>query len=187
MAARSGKCELSDEDFVGRITASQRALRAYIVGLCPPRADADDILQEVNLALWRKRELYDPVEEFLRWAFGFALMEVKRVRSRTARHQLWFAPETIEALTASLPVDATISNQRRDALAACLEKLAPREKTMIVEFYRSRVPARDLAAKFDRPLSTIYKVLNRGRESLRNCVQKTLAQANHPSESQVVR
>jgi RNA polymerase sigma-70 factor (ECF subfamily) len=182
MAKHDGNSEFGEEQFIRRFAASQRALRAYIVGLCPPAADADDILQEVNLALWRKRDLYDCHEEFLRWAFGFALMEVRRARSKTARQLVWFAPETIEALTASMPVDAAMSNQRRDALADCIEKLGPTEKQVITEYYKSRVPARDLAEKLSRPLSTVYKVLNRARESLRLCVQATLAQANHPTE-----
>jgi RNA polymerase sigma-70 factor (ECF subfamily) len=187
MSMAPGNPEFSDEDFIRRVTVNQRALRAYIVGLCPPRADADDILQEVNLALWRKHHLYNPAEEFLRWAFGFALIEVRRFRSRTAKDQLWFAPETIEALSASVPLDTTLSNQRRDALAACIEKLGPRERMVITEFYKSKVSARDLAEKLDRPLSTIYKVLNRARESLRTCIQKTLAQANHPSAGHAVK
>jgi RNA polymerase sigma-70 factor, ECF subfamily len=182
-----GNSEFNDEEFIRRITAGQRALRAYIVGLCPTRSDADDILQEVNLALWRKRDLYDPGAEFLPWAFGFALTEVRRFRSRSARQHLWFTPETIEALSTSWPNNAATSNQRRDALASCIEKLGPSEKAVVAEFYGGRVSARDLAEKRGQPLSTIYKVLNRTRESLRSCIQKSLAQANHPPEGQPVK
>lgn len=177
-----GESEFNDEDFIRRITVNQRAMRAYIVGLCPVRADADDILQEVNLALWRKRQLYDPSQEFLCWAFGFALMEIRSFRSRTAKQLLWFEPETIEALSQSRPDYSAMDDQRRDALAECIEKLGPREKAVVTEFYARRATARDLAEKLNRPLSTIYKVLNRARESLRICVQSTLSQANHPPE-----
>src|SRR5262245_19713053 len=45
----------ADEAFMQLLTRHQRELRAFIIGVTPTVADADDILQEVNLALWKKR------------------------------------------------------------------------------------------------------------------------------------
>lgn len=45
----------SDDEFIRLFSKSQHSLYAFILGMTHSTADADDVLQEVNLALWRKR------------------------------------------------------------------------------------------------------------------------------------
>ncbi len=85
-----------DEVFISRMNAAQRQLRAFLVGLAPSATDADDVLQEVNLALWRKRDQYDPSQDYLRWAFGFAALELRSHRRKAAQDRHWFSEATIE-------------------------------------------------------------------------------------------
>ena len=102
----------SDDEFIRRFTNCQRDLRAFIVGMTPTKSDADDVLQEVNLALWRKRELYDPSQEFLRWAFGFALTEVRNFRSRSAKSRMWFNDSALESIATAWPYESNLSERR---------------------------------------------------------------------------
>jgi DNA-directed RNA polymerase specialized sigma24 family protein len=46
-------------DFVARLTESQRQVHAFIYSLVWNPADADDILQEANLVLLQKAEAFD--------------------------------------------------------------------------------------------------------------------------------
>ncbi len=59
-----------------QITASQRPLFAYIRTLIGPGSDVDDVLQEVNLILWRKRDEFDGRGRFLTWACHVAYLQV---------------------------------------------------------------------------------------------------------------
>jgi DNA-directed RNA polymerase specialized sigma24 family protein len=52
---------------------------------------------------------------------------------------------------------------------------------VITNYYGNRATAQQLAERFERPLSTIYKVLTRAREMLRDCVRSQLSQAEHPA------
>lgn len=180
MFPTEGDISGKDDEFVQRITASQRDLRAFIVGMTPSQADADDVLQEVNLALWRKRHLYDHGQEFLRWAIGFAAIEIRSFRSRSARSRCWFSDSVMESLAAEWPQDSSVNEQRRDALATCLQKLGPVERQFITAFYGKQLSAQELANQNGKPLSTVYKILARARESLRECVRRSLLQAYHP-------
>jgi RNA polymerase sigma-70 factor (ECF subfamily) len=171
---------INDDEIIQRITRCQRELRTFIVGLTPSQADADDVLQEVNLALWKKRHLYDLQQEFLRWAFGFAVLEVRSFRSRSAKSRLWFGEEVLISLAEEWPGELSAGDQRREALNTCLNRLAPPQREMITAFYGKRVTALELAARYDRPLSTIYKIITRIRELLRECVTRSLSQMQHP-------
>lgn len=168
----------SDDDFIRRFTNCQRDLRAFIVGMTPAKSDADDVLQEVNLALWRKRHLYDASQEFLRWAFGFAVIEIRNFRSRSAKSRMWFNNSVLESMAAAWPHESN-TNERRDALATCLQKLGTTERQFVADFYGKQMSAQDLASARGKPLSTVYKILTRARESLRKCVNRSLSQAYH--------
>lgn len=165
-----------DEAFMQLLTRNQRDLRAFVIGVTPTAADADDVLQEVNLALWKKRQLYDRAQDFLRWAFGFAVMEVRNFRNRTAKSRLWFNDELLQLVAEAYPRDSQIVEQRRDALANCVQKLGTVERQFISDFYRNECSAQELASASGKPLSTVYKTLTRSRELLRECIERTLAQ-----------
>ena len=165
-----------EENFIRCFANCQRELRAFTAGLTPSQADADDLLQEVNLALWKKRHLYDHNKPFLHWAFGFAALEARSFRDRSARKRLWFTDEVLELLTADWPNDPSYVEQRRDALTGCLDKLVAPQKEMLIAFYSNRATAQQLASLHNRPLSTIYKILNRLRDTLRGCVERSMSQ-----------
>ena len=168
-----------DEHFVSQMTASQRALRTFILGLVPDQVAADDLLQEVNLALWRKRELYDSSQDFVRWAFGFAALEVRRYRSRAANDRLWFSDDTIEALASDWPEANDFLDDCERALARCLQKLGNDESQVVKAKYRQRQTAKQIAESMNRPLSTVYKILQRALTSLRHCIKSAELQAGH--------
>jgi RNA polymerase sigma-70 factor (ECF subfamily) len=165
-----------DEDFIRRFTSIQSDLRAFVVGMTPTRADADDVFQEVNLALWRKRHDYDRSRDFRHWAFAFAITEIRSFRRDSARSRMWFNDEALESLAASWSTCSSESDDHRDALLLCLEKLGAVERQYVSQHYGKQLSIQDLAASHGRPPSTVYKVLARARKQLRGCVERSLAQ-----------
>jgi RNA polymerase sigma-70 factor (ECF subfamily) len=165
-----------DQVFMQCLTRYQRDLRAFIIGMTPTLTDADDILQEVNLALWKKRSLYDRNQGFLSWAFGFAVMEVRNFRNRAAKSKLWLTDEILELVAEAYPDDSQVIDQQRDALSNCVQKLGATERQFVTDFYRNHCSAQALADASGKPLSTVYKTLTRARQALRACIERTLAQ-----------
>ena len=173
-----GSLNPNDEDFVRLMTSSQRQLRAFIQGLVPHQVDADDVLQEVNMALWRKKDRYDTSQDFLRWAFGFASLEVRGFRSRMSKDRLWFTDSVIESLTQEWPTVAAFSDDSRRSLRTCIEKLGELERSTVESRYAKRLSVNQIAELMERPASTVYKILNRARESLRGCIERSRLQSD---------
>jgi RNA polymerase sigma-70 factor (ECF subfamily) len=170
----------SDEEFIRRFGSVQCALHGFILGMVYSKADADDLLQEVNLALWKKRDAYDSRCDFLHWAVGFARIEVNNLRKKYGKSRVLFSDNVLDSLASDWPSNAALDEQRLDALTRCLKKLDPKEHHFVAEFYQRDVSIQDLAKASNIPASTIYKILNRARESLRRCVRLTVAQSEHP-------
>jgi len=171
----------NEDEFIRLFSKSQCTLYAFILGLTHSTTDADDVLQEVNLALWKKRRTYDSQYDFLRWAIGFAGVEVKNHRRRCAKSRLLFSDDVLNSLTTDWPTDASFHEQRLAALASCLKKLGKDEHHFLAEFYRRNVAVNELAKLNDTPASTIYKILSRARNALRRCVQRTISQSTYPA------
>lgn len=164
-----------DEDFISRLLTSQGDLMGFILSLVPHQSDADDLLQEVNLALWRKRHQYNPKERFLRWAFGFAAVEVRSFRRRSAKSRLWFDDATLDAITAEWVEGASFMDECHEALAACFTKLSSTQRRVLQDRFVGRASFKEIAENTGRPLSTVYSVFNRALESLRQCVKRSQA------------
>jgi RNA polymerase sigma-70 factor (ECF subfamily) len=170
-----GDPEGADEDFVSKLTLCQPALQVYVVGLTPCRGDADDVLQEVNLALWRKRNQYKSDQDFTAWAFGFAMLELRNFKSKSAKSRLWFSDAAIQELATDWPQDVTFAEDRRDALALCLQRLAEYDRSVVTAFYGRGAKADEIAIETGASLNRIYKTLTRVRSLLRDCVRRSLS------------
>lgn len=171
-----------DDRFIRLFSKCQCNLYAFILGMTHNAADADDLLQELNVALWKKRRSYDPQHEFLRWAIGFARIEIKNYRRKNAKTRLLFSDDVLNTLAADWPSDVSYHEQRLAALASCVKKLGSVEYQFISGFYRKNVSVNKLAELHDTPASTIYKILNRAREALYRCVQRTIEQSSYPTQ-----
>lgn len=170
-----------DDEFIRLFGRSQCALHAFIMSLVARRADADDLLQEVNMALWRKRSLYDARREFLSWAMGFARIEVSNYRKKHSKNRMLFNEAVVSSLADDWPTDLTHHERRLEALQSCMKRLEKREQHYVTEFYKRDVSVSELSKLNGTPASTVYKILGRARESLRRCVRSKLAQSHHPT------
>lgn len=166
--------------FVQLFAQHQRGIHAYICTLVPNRVDADDVMQETSLVLWRKWEEFDRQRDFIRWACGIAFNEVLKLRRRVATRRYFFNEALLEQLSAEVIQESDSLERRQAALAGCMKKLGPRDRQLIEHRYRTKTTARQVADELGRPASTVYKALARIRDALYNCVERRLAQETHP-------
>jgi RNA polymerase sigma-70 factor (ECF subfamily) len=171
---------IDSDRFLQLFAQHQRSVHAYIHSLVPSRVDADDVMQETCLVLWRKWGEFDPNRDFIRWACGIAFHEVLKLRRRAATSRCYFNEELLEQLSVEAIPKSDELESRQVALFRCLSKLGASDRELIERRYRAKTTARQVANDLDRPASTIYKSLARIRNALFDCVERTLAQEAHP-------
>ena len=66
----------NQEVFVRNLTNCQPSLYAYILSLLPNRDDANDVLQDANLVMWRRSAEFAEGTNFLAWAYKIARYKV---------------------------------------------------------------------------------------------------------------
>ena len=163
------------ERFATLLGGAQRKLFLYILSFVPNPADAEDILQETNLVLWRKFGEFQPGTDFIRWACKVAFYEVLKHRQAGTRKPLPLS----EAALALLAQDAEDAlgevDSRREALLRCLGKLREPVRQMIRLRYQLGVDTRAVAQAVGRSVEATRRALHRARVALLRCIERELA------------
>ncbi len=168
--------ELTDEaseEFVTALVAHQRQVYAFIATLLPHATDIEDVYQQTCLALWRKRDLYDPARDFFPWACGFAKHEAyKHIRRDSRSVNL---SEQMLALVADTALADPRPDDRSLALEICLGKLQADHRDLLRRCYEGAQPIKEIAAAMAISAAALTMRLQRIRHAVVRCVDKTLA------------
>lgn len=142
-----------------RMTAlAQRLLR--------DRAEAEDVVQEVFLRVWKSVPSWRPgAAKFDTWmhrvAFNLCTDRLRKRREVTLPDG-WDAPDPRPLADAEISVE-----QRSAAVEHALGTLAPRQREAIVLTYYQELPNREAAALMGIGIDALESLLARGRRALR--------------------
>ncbi len=162
------------ERFLSLYTPAQRRIHAYIMTLAPASADADDILQETSIVLWRKFADYDAARPFVTWACGIARIESLRFLRERGRRMLPLDPATLDLIDAEHEALAEQHDERRAALDQCVAKLSETDRALVRACYEGEAKYKDVASELGRPVNSVYKSLGRIRTALAACIEQTI-------------
>lgn len=164
-----------DEAIVSLLTAHQQRLMVFVRSMVPHRADADEVLQNVNLFIWRNANDYTPGTDFLAWAFRIAHFEVLTYRKRQARERARLCDAVVDQLAEQAQALLPTSNKRQDALEKCLERLPEKDRHLVSLRYEPDATTQSVATRTGRSPKAIYEALTRIRTRLLECIDRTLA------------
>jgi RNA polymerase sigma-70 factor (ECF subfamily) len=182
MTAPSSPESESRKRLVALMTRHQRQIFAYIYTLVPDRHDAEDLLQETSVVICDKFDEFTPGTDFVAWACQIAWWRIRYARQKFARAKVIFDDEVLEKVAHTASTMRQELDERHEALAACLQKLAPRDRELLLTRYEPGYGVAEAAERTGRSMDAAYKALNRLRKLLHDCVTHALAQAHpHPA------
>lgn len=164
------------ERFMRLFLEHEPAILRSVLVFVPQRADARDIVQETAVALWRHFADYDPNRPFVNWACGYARLEVRRFLRRSQRR----AALSEAAAVALMETDracAAWHEEREIHLADCRARLAPEQRRILDGYYVDELPVETLAQRHARSVEAIYKLLQRIRHALLECMERKITEA----------
>jgi RNA polymerase sigma-70 factor, ECF subfamily len=169
--------EQNTKEFVHLLTAHQEVLRVFVHSLLPNHADIMDLVQEVNMVLWDKRDLFCPGSNFGAWARQIARNKVMN-HCTMLRKRGWqvLTAEILGRLAdeAQLPESAEMES-RRQALTVCLERLTPENRQLLWARYTSPEEMKLHSTRMGRSHESLRVTLFRLRGWLRECMDHRLS------------
>ena len=135
----------------------------------------DDVLQETNLVLWRKREEYDASRPFASWACRIAhLQALSFLKSRGRKPHISLSEELIEDLAKRAEMQLNQIDERANELRRCVAKLPPHQRSILQSRYQHNVSVNELAEQLGRQPQAVAMTLYRLRKTLKQCVESAL-------------
>ena len=154
--------------------ASDRSF-LYAMSLLGNVDDAEEVVQESGLVLWKKFQEFQPGTDFIRWACQIARYQSLKVRARRFRGPQVFSNEFLAMIaTASEEKTQAELESRRQALSQCLQELKAADRELIARRYRKGASTREVAEALNRSAQGTRRSLQRIREVLARCVRRKL-------------
>jgi len=152
---------------------------AKLFGVClrilNDRSEAEDVLQDVYVTVWRKAASFDPAKASpITWLVAIARNRaIDRLRSSAASRR----SEPIESAEdvrdeAPAALDLVVASEQQARLKTCLGELEERTSNVIRSAFLDGVTYEQLAARMNVPLGTMKSWVRRGLMKLRTCLER---------------
>lgn len=169
------KQPISDEQFIRLFVRHESELRAFALTLLPCPADAEDVVQDACVAMWKRIRDLDDEESFRAWAYTFIRFTALNHIRKRQRSPLVFS----EALTEMMAQEGSREMERAHAeilsLADCMQKLPDGQRELIHRYYsETRINMQEVARVLQRNVAGLYKAIERTRDTLRTCIENEL-------------
>jgi RNA polymerase sigma-70 factor (ECF subfamily) len=156
-----------------------RATSSTLLGICVrvlrDREEAEDVLQEVFVAVWSKADQFDRARaRAMTWMGSIARNRaIDRLRARPggAQHVQIDAIELADddAPTPAAGIDAA---SERAQLDDCIARLEPKRRSLIRTAFFENVTYEALALRVDAPLGSVKSWIRRGLQQLKACLER---------------
>jgi len=166
-----GDSSAAQQRFLSLFLRSEREMFRYVAVLVPNVTDAEDIVQQTAMALWEKFDAYDPSQPFTPWACRFALNKAHQWIERRQRWQALLDHGLAEELVQRRQELQPEFELRLKHLERCLRKLPEEQRSLVQGYYYERVGIETLAERSSRSAAATYKMLQRIRHTLQQCVE----------------
>ena len=166
-----GDSSAAQQRFLSLFLRSEREIFRYVAVLVPNVTDAEDIVQQTAMALWEKFDAYDLSQPFTPWACRFALNKAHQWIERRQRWQALLDHGLAEELVQRRQELQPEFELRLKHLERCLRKLPEEQRSLVEGYYYERVGIETLAERSSRSAAATYKMLQRIRHTLQQCVE----------------
>src|SRR4051794_3676119 len=146
----------SEEGFLQLFLANERRIFAFLLALVPVWSDAEDLLQETSVVMWRKLDGFEPGTDFGAWALSIARYQVLNHRKKQRRERVIFSEQTLELLADGMETLSQGADARRDALEDCLKKLKARDRELIQWRYQPGASTQGVADRVGHSIQAVY-------------------------------
>jgi len=150
------------------------AVHSFLVSLLASLDDAEVVMQETSMAMWKKFGQFEAGTSFRNWGFQIARFEAMNFRRKRQRDRHCFSDELVCLLADEAAQHAARLEEERRVLAHCVAKLDARDRGVLCGCYREGSTIKAYAERVGRTPNAVRKHLARIRTALSLCVKRTL-------------
>lgn len=148
---------------------------AYIVSIIGDAHLAEDVLQDVFVSAYQKRDTIENAAHLANW-LRVAARHLALNALRDRKSDPHFSSDILDLLDPHWePFDAGAGSDTVHALHECIEKLSPYSRQLVSLRYTQGLSGKRLASHLGKELNTVYVALTRIHRALAECISRRLA------------
>lgn len=162
------------DEFMRLFTSHESRMRAFAMSLIPNWADAEEVLQQANMVMWKKFDQFQSGTNFFAWASRIIYLEAMDFRKTAARSKVRFGDEFCRAVAKEAVEISDELAERQRVLSTCVGKLKAAERDVLRRRYEEGGSVETVASMLGRSQDAIYSALRRIRQQLFECVNRAM-------------
>jgi RNA polymerase sigma-70 factor (ECF subfamily) len=159
---------MSQPRVVEEFLRNRELLFGFILSLTRNHAMAEDVFQEVGVAILDEAAKGTQPRDFMSWAREIARIRAAAYFRKNSKFQS-MADVIGQAFDENL-MTASENSVRQDLLQECLKSLAPKSREVIDRRYGEDLSVKDIADRMDWTVPSVKVALARARKALSECV-----------------
>jgi RNA polymerase sigma-70 factor, ECF subfamily len=165
--------ETVDNQVLRQLLSRRRALLGYIRALVRDADAAEDVFQEVCVAILRRQDdivAGEGLDAYFRKVARHTALALLEKRGRTPAP---LSSELLESFEKAWSQPAsTQQSTRMDLLQRCVQQLPPRSRELLTLRYETKMTGKALGDRIGSTPESAYVALSRIHRALRNCVSQ---------------
>ncbi len=175
------RCRLGQTDLLNLLTNRYGTdLFTFCCRLCRNHSDAEDLFQDVWMAVLRHCRHYDGQKAFAPWLYTICLNRQRNLFRRTGRWIKGLARLTRDKNTSSAeegsciagPYADCLEKEKKQRLELAMEQLSEQHRLPLILLYFGEMSVADVAVILGVSEGTVKSRLSRARERLRQLLQE---------------
>ena len=163
----------STADFTRQWTAALPKVAAFVGSMVYDVSDRDDVLQDCAVTAMTSFERYDHSRPFAGWVIGVARNQVRLYLRRKSSDPHVFDDDPIDLLVDAFSRVKPDFEHKLTRLEECLALLDGRARQICEYRYAYDMKPAAIAAELNMAPNTVAKSLQRIREQLRSCIERS--------------
>lgn len=150
------------------------SIESFVYAAVRDRSAADDLVQEIAVALWSSFDSYDSSRPFGAWSKGVASHILIGYYRKCAQSARMLSPTTLDVLAAAADDEGGDQTAEVAALRKCIERLPDKARRLLTLRYDQGLALAQIAIEAGMGAEGVRKALARLRLALRSCVGKRM-------------
>lgn len=164
------------ETFLAFYAQNHSRLSALVHTLVPCWQDAEEIVQDSLVVLWRKFDEFDPKTSFFAWAAKVAQYEVLSYRRKHQARIVVLSDEILQAVAQTAVDQLDDMELHQEVLEGCIKKLGDPDREIVNLRYRDGGNIQSTADALNRSTGHVQRILRKIRSKLLRCIHLKLAE-----------
>ena len=177
--------------FAGLYERTSGHLFAVLLRIQRDRAVAEELLQEVYVAVWKAAAGFDAARsQPLTWlthiARHRAIDSLRRSQTQPRTESLHAMDDDsdnlLDSVASDIPGPLDLLGQASDAreLAQCMERLSPPQRQSVALAFFDGLSHAEVAAQLQQPLGTVKSWVRRALATLKSCLERSALHDDRP-------